>query len=266
MTGGRVTKSAVAAVGVIALTGCVSEEFVAAEMERALEATNVALAAGLVAAEVLSHVHDTPDTLLRHPGGEAFGCPGVQDWAGAADNFAVTLVYGDLIGCIPDSALVPTLISGHAGLQWSGTEATVTWDQMHVDVDVPVSGPLRGPVQVLGAAADVDLEALGTLTVGPSTVDLALGAGITAEGITFDGDATVQDGTPDPLHFESVFVLQGDIAPPCPTPSSGVVRLDGDGEEVVIDFADPGGGLVRVQRGRKSSESVDLCAYRSVVF
>ncbi len=251
------------AFGWLFLTGC-SDAKVIAEMERALTASNVAIAHALVASEILSHTHDVPDSTLRHPGGTNFGCPGVIDKQGAVDNFFLTLDYA-ASGCVPDSALLPAAVSGHAGLQWSGSIATASWDALEVGpLDQAVSGTLTGPVVLVGT--DALLGPDGLLTIGPSTVDLDLDAEFTTDGITIDGTSVVEDDAPDPVALEGVFLAPTDITLPCPTPTSGVARLDGDGKEVVIDFAVPGDGLVHVERGTRTSESVDLCAYRSEIF
>jgi len=244
------------------VAGC-SDTKVIAEMERALTASNVAIAHGLVASEILSHTHDVPDSTLRHPGETGFGCPGVIDKQGPEDNFFLTLDYA-LDGCVPDSALVPAAVSGHAGIQWSGTITTVSWDGLMVDLVNAVSGTLSGPVETAETATM--MGPTGALVIGSSTVDLDLAVEFANDGITFDGDAVVQDDLTDPLVLEGVVLAPTDITLPCPTPSAGVARLDGDGKEVVVDFALPGDGLVTVERGGRVSESVDLCAYRSEIF
>ena len=247
--------------GWVFLAGC-SDQKVVDEMERALTASNLAIAHGLVASEILSHTHDVPDSTLRHPGGTSFGCPGVIDKQGPEDNFFLTLDYA-ATGCVPDSALVPAPLSGHAGLQWSGTVTTVSWDGLAVE-DGVVSGTLSGSVEIAGS--DALMGPTGTLTIGPSTTDLSLDVVFSTDGITFDGEVVVQDEEPDPLALEAVVLEPTDIRLPCPTPSSGIATLDGDGKEVAVDFAAPGDGLVTVERGNRTSESVDLCAYRSAIF
>lgn len=181
------------------LVGC-SDAKVIAEMERALTASNAAIAQGLVASEILSHTHDVPDSTLRHPGGTTLGCPGVVDKQGPEDNFFLTLDYADL-GCVPDSGLIPAPLSGHAGIQWSGVETTASWDLLHVDIEHAVSGTLHGPVVLVGN--DVLLGALGALTVGPLTADLDLDVEFTSDGITLDGPVVVQHDPPDLLVLEA---------------------------------------------------------------
>jgi hypothetical protein len=248
----------------LALVGCESNDTVVAEMERAISASNVGIATALVATEILGHTHDPPDTLLRHPLGTTYGCPGVLDFAGTNDNFSVTLDYATG-GCAPDTGLVPTLIAGHAGLQWDGTRSNATFDQLVVDLDNAVTGTLAGPVEILADALSV--EPSGTLTVGPSTVELDLHVVVDATRVTIDGDATVVDDDA-PITFDGVVVLRTDIAPPCPTPNEGVATLAGDKKDVIVRLAEPSVGMVTAERGNRVSEAADLCsaAYVSDLF
>jgi hypothetical protein len=252
-------------VGLLALVGCESNDMVVAEMERAISASNVGIASALVASELLGHTHDVPDTFLRHPTGSQYGCPGVLDFQGTTDNFSVTLDYATN-GCIPDTGLVPTVVSGHAGLHYAGGETSATFDQLFVDLDNAVSGTLGGAVSQVDTTVTADPS--GTLTVGPSTVDLDLHVVIDSEGITLDGDATVVDDEDDPVSFDGVFILRTDIVPPCATPSVGDATLTGGKKDVIVHFAEPGSGFVTAERGNDVSEQVDLCAlaYRSEIF
>jgi hypothetical protein len=248
----------------VLLAGCESNETVVAEMERAIAASNVGIAAALVATEILGHTHDVPDTTLRHPTGTEYGCPGVLDFAGATDNFSVTLDYA-IGGCAPDTGLVPTVVAGHAGLQWDGTRTTATFDQLFVDLDNAVTGTLGGPVELLSDS--LVAGPTGTVTIGPSTVDLDLHVAFDDTSVSIDGDVTVLDDD-SPITFDGVVVLRTDIALPCPTPSEGTATLTGDKKDVIVRLAEPSVGVVTAERGNRVSEAADLCspAYASDLF
>ena len=107
-------------------------------------------------------------------------------------------------------------IAGHAGLKWDGTRSTATFTDLYVDLDNAVTGTLGGPVDLL--VTSLVLEPTGTLTVGPSTVEMDLHIAFDDTSVTIDGDATVLDDD-SPITFDGVVVLRSDISPPCPTPN-----------------------------------------------
>jgi hypothetical protein len=165
----------------------------------------------------------------------------------------------------PTAASCPPSSGDIAGLQWDGTSTTVTFDQLFVDLYNAVSGTLGGPVELL--ADSLVADPTGTLTIGPSTVDLDLHVEFDDTSVRIDGDATVVDDDA-PITFDSVVVLRTDIAPPCPTPNEGVATFAGDKKDVIVRLAEPSVGMVTAERGNRVSEAADLCspAYVSDLF
>lgn len=237
------------------LVACESEQVVVAEMERGLRATNDAIQASLVTAELFGQVLAPPDTTLRHA--TNCGCP-CSEKAGNLP-FVLTLDYAPE-GCLPDSGLLPVVVSGHAVLDWDGASAGVTFDLLTVS-GLPISGAPE--VEVGASGAETTLRATGPLTVGGTQVELDQELVIDADGLSIDGTAVV-DGQ-EPLALEGVRIPWEGLAPPCPAPTDGTATLRAD-PEVLIRLGRPGDGVVTVERRSRVSEQTDLCTYRAAAF
>ena len=237
------------------LVGCESEETVVSEMEQALYDSQTALAVQLLSTELLSHTLSEPTstTLYRH---DPAACPGIER-SGESPPFVLTLDYGDS-GCVPESGLVPSSMSGHAVLEYDGARADVTFDVFEVGLGNEVSGSLSGILSDDGA--QIQLEA--DLTAGGYAVTLDTTT-VLGERVQLEGVATVSAGIP--LTLESLELPWERIAPPCPAPEAGHTHLTAT-TDVEVDFAAPGGGFVTVTRKGRVSESVDVCGYRSSLF
>jgi len=245
----------------IALTGLVAcgvDDDVVAEMERSLYASQGAIAAELIAAEVLLNTHTAPDDVLRH--GDSCGCPCIERDAATAP-YTVSLDYADT-GCLPLSGLIPSLLSGHAAVDWDGSLATVTFDGLEVGLDYPVSGTLSGSPASDGSA--VQLE--GDLVLGDWQATLDTRATLHDDAILLDGTVEVGGTHTGVVTFEAMSLRWRDIAPPCPAPVAGASVLTGAQHAVRVDYADPGDGYVTVTRGNRHSDGVDFCAYRTALF
>ncbi|MCB9687308.1 MAG: hypothetical protein H6738_14105 [Alphaproteobacteria bacterium] len=233
--------------------GCAgTDDDVAAAMESGLRTGHLALVAALVADESLIHAHETPDLELRH--GPVACCPCKTRQGDPAGEFTLRLDYHDQ-GCTPDSGLLPTTLAGFA-VTFCDPERVVTrldGGELGARAE-PMAGSLRGSVD---NAATVDVG--GTFDIGERRfrVDLALQnqGEIGIDGVvTVDGVRVALDGLTLPWDR---------IAAPCPTPVAGTITVADPEDDVVIDLADPGLGLVTVARGRRLSEDVSWCAFRS---
>lgn len=239
---------------VATLLGCAgADDEVAAAMEAGLRTGHVALAAALVADEVLTHAYETPDLELRH--GPVACCPCKTRQGDPAGDFTVRLDY-HAQGCTPDSGLLPTTLSGYAVSFCDPERVTTRLDGAGLGARAePLSGSLRGSVDT--AAATV--EGGGSFDIGERhfRVDLAIA---NRDEIGVDGRVVV-DGVE--VSLDGLHVPWDRIAAPCPTPVAGTITVADADEDVVIDLADPGLGLVTVARGRRISEDVSWCAFRS---
>ena len=250
----------VASLALMVLVGCESDEEIAQDMERSLREANVALLGALVSAEVLVHVYEEPDRELRH-GYEICGCP-CTERIGSAAPYVMTLDY-DPAGCVPESGLLSTAMAGHATVDFDGNECNVSWDGLKFALEHDVTGALKGTVVETDRTT---IEARGVVEVGDQGISLDLRLVVDARGLTLDGEATVASDDPRPITFRGVELEFDEIAPPCPAPTVGSVtraNLDNEKKDVVISFADPGDGFVKVERDGRVSESADWCAYTS---
>jgi hypothetical protein len=239
------------------LVACESEKQVAADMERALSESNTALLGVLVASESLSHVYDEPDTTARH-GEPLCGCPCIER-VGLEPPWLLTLDYAEE-GCVPETGLLPTVLSGHAVVEFDGAECQVSWGELMFALEHPVSGELGGAVSSDGRS----LSPQGELTVGDQTLTLALDVRLDLEsGLTLDGEVTVAHPEPRMLVFEGVHLDYQDLQPPCPTPSAGSITQVHEREKKssVLQFS--GDGLVTVERDGRVSQPTDWCGYTS---
>jgi hypothetical protein len=247
--------------------GCESQAVVAADMERALRDSNDALLGALVAAELLTHVYDEPDTTgLRHDTGTC-GCPCVSKLGDVP--FVMTLDY-PTTGCVPDSGLVPTAISGHAVVDVDQDgECRATPDQtFELGLEHGVAGNLEGEVH--GTSEDQDLVAVGELAIGPTTMAVDLALHLDPSGIQLEGEVTVTPAPKDqevrPIVLDQVTLPWDAVGFPCPRPTAGTATLVHDKNErknTVVRFAEPGGGTVTVERDGRISEPSDYCRYVS---
>jgi len=230
---------------------CVDEEAIAEEMERGLLATNQAVSATLVGAEVFRWAQAEPTVTLRH--GTTCGCPCRERTDAADDAFVLLADYAEL-GCFPDSDLLPWPVQGHVTLLVEDDEAAASIDGFVLDGREEVSGAPRATVAPLGNDAVID----GRLTVGDMQADLAVTATFEPDAVRLDGDVTVPDGT---VHLDGVRVFLPDVFGACPTPSSGASSVDADDEPIQVDLGLGDGDAEASYRDRRSSV-VSFCAYR----
>jgi hypothetical protein len=247
------------------LVACESEEQVAADMERALSESNTALLGALLASESLAHVYDEPDTTARH-GEPLCGCPCIER-VGLEAPFLLTLDYAET-GCVPETGLLPTVLSGHAVVEFDGAECQVTWGGLMFALEHPISGELGGGVSSDGRA----LSPRGELTIGPTTMSLDIEVQLDLEsGVTLDGSVTLshssseKDWEPRQILFEGVHLTYQDLQPPCPAPSEGTVTQvhERDKKSSIIHFGAAGEGFVTVERDGRVSQPTDWCGYTS---
>ncbi|MEZ4241223.1 MAG: hypothetical protein R3F59_34700 [Myxococcota bacterium] len=247
------------------LAGCESEAEIAAEMERSLVDANQGLVGVLVATEVMHLVDATPSTTVRHST-TGCGCPCVAK-VGDTPPYIVTLDY-PTFGCIPDSGLIPTSLAGHTVLDADGATCDVTWDGLLLALEHEVTGDLQGE-----ASAD-HVAPKGELTVGPWTATLDLDVAIAPDALTIDGDVTSTrkgDDEPRTVSYRGVRLPRETILGQCPAPDDGTAALHHPGwpdkgkeaKDVVVKFAQPGGGSVTVERDDRVSEPTDWCGYTS---
>ena len=231
-----------------ALSGCLSDEALVAELEDALRTTNDALAAGVVATEIRVHARETPDVEARHV--TACGCP-CRTRTGAPPAFVLSLDYHPE-GCLPVSGLLGTGMSGVLVLEVEGEDVRATLDGGALATR-PLSGVLKGPVD------DRTITSRGTYTVDGKAFDLDLDATFDADGLSLDGEVAV-DGVP--VDLAGVFVPTLGLGARCPTPSEGLATI-GEGPPIPLDFAEPGDGTVTLTRRSRASAPTDLCQLRS---
>jgi hypothetical protein len=252
----------------LTLAACESEQQVAEDMERALSESNTALLGALLASESLAHVYDEPDTTARH-GEPLCGCPCIER-VGLEPPWLLTLDYAET-GCVPETGLLPTALSGHAVVEFDGSECQVTWGGLLFALEHPVSGELGGGVSSDGRA----LSPRGELTVGAensssATFSLDLEVQLDVQdglegGLTLDGEVTVAHAEPRQILFEGVHLTYTDLQPPCPTPSAGSVTQVHEREKKssTIRFGGAGDGFVTVERDGRVSQPTDWCGYTS---
>lgn len=245
----------------------------ALDMERSLLDSSTALVGALLATEILVHVDDAPDSgegtsLRRKPyrhGGPSCGCPCIER-ADGPPPYIVTLDY-DVFGCVPESGLLPTLLTGHAIVEFDGTDARVTWDGLQFSTDSHgVFGELEGSVSSgAGALPPGELQAQGELTIGPETQKLTLQAQLDEVGLTLDGEVQLAHDEPRPILFEGVKLPYERMGLPCPTPVAGTATQvhERERKSSVVRFGEPGEGTVTVERQDRISQPTDWCGYRS---
>ena len=251
------------------LIACESGERVALDMERALVETNTAIVGALLASEVLTHVYEDPDTTLRHTGSTC-GCPCIQR-IGDFTPYILTLDY-PIGGCVPQSRLLPTALTGHAVVEFDGAEGRVTWDSLLFALEHEVTGEMMGEVSPDGSL----VSPRGALTIGDQTMEIAVDALVDPSeggGITFDGEVTTaphtsagdEPGEVRAVVFEALSLPYSALSPPCPRPASGSATHVHEREKksALIQFDEPGDGFVTVQRDDRVSEPADFCAYAS---
>lgn len=240
------------------LAGCESEAEVAAEMERGLLSTNEAVAAALFATEALAPVVEPVETPVARHGTACGECPCVTLTGLATGPHQLTLDYEP--GCVPTSGLLPTLLSGHTEIAWTGAEAMVAWANLVVRLEDPVAGTLGGPV-VLEADGTV-IDAAGAFSIGEQGYDLDVTVVVDDEGVTMDGTVDVRGPKFGAVDLDGVVLTYDGIRSACPTPDAGTATLrnvEKPDKDVVVDLA--GSGTVTVERDGRLSEAVDLCAY-----
>jgi hypothetical protein len=242
-------------VAILALgaSGCESEEQVAADMERALQDSHEAMVEVLLSTEVLSHLLEAPGTTLRH-GGPGCGCP-CYEQIGVGLPSILSLDY-DLNGCIPSSGRLPSLLAGHAVLEFDGSEAGVTWDSLSLGLDQAVSGSLSGTVEP-GV-----LSPTGTLTIGERETDFALTVEL-GDPLRIEGEVTAQVDDPRILQLTEVELSLGSLVN-CVSPTSGTATLvhpKRERKSTVVRFGE--GGQTVVERDGRTSQPTDGCRYAS---
>ena len=239
--------------GLVALGGCASEATVVQDMEETLRATQVVVAAQLVATELLVQAlaDPEPEPGLRH--GDGCGCPCIER-IGEGAPLVVEVDYPNT-GCLPTSGLIPNTLSGHAVLTYDGDNVTVGFDALALGGGHPVAGTLNGEPALDGSSFGVDAD----LTMGTHTVALATETVLNVDDqLTIGGSATVEGAS---FEVRGVQLPWAKLAPPCPTPVGGTVERQSS-PRVDVDFASPGDGSVTVHRRRRASDAVDYCAYR----
>lgn len=251
------------------LVGCESDAEIAADMERSLRDANAGLVPALVMAEVFHQIDVPPDRTSRH-GTESCGCP-CSDKIGVSLPYVLTLDY-NVNGCVPDSGLVPTALTGHVVLDFDGADCNATWDGLLVALEHEVGGEITGNVGVSAVTSSSGIEPgvfdpRGALTIGPWSGDLDLHIEIGADAVYLDGSVTADDPEdPRAMQYDGVRLPLASIAGRCPTPDQGLATLvnpDKEQRSAVVRFAEPGNGEVTVQRDDRISEATDWCAYAS---
>lgn len=239
-----------------AMVGCTSETRVVLEMERALILSNVAIAAELVTTEILVRSRAEPSPPpektqpLRH--GESCGCPCIERID--AGGITVTTLDYPGTGCVPTSGLVPTTLSGHAVLEDDGATAEVTLGALTLGRVHAIEGSIGGAPLTGGGTSQV----VADLQLADHSIQLDC-------AIVWDPDRTVRldgivtiDG--EALGLDDMAIPVDDIAPPCPSPTTGVATLRGSPPVTVTFGAD---ATADVRRRNRVSAGVDLCGYRS---
>jgi hypothetical protein len=240
----------------LAVSGCESEEQVAAEMELALQDANEVLVEALLSAEILGQPLEPAGT-LRH--GSACGCPCLEQIGVALPT--ITQLDYDLAACVPTSGLLPTLLAGHAVVEFDGAEADVTWDSLLVGLDQPVTGSLFGGVELGDPAV---LSPQGELAVGERQSALDLRLTLEGDGLRLSGQVTVAAEEPRVLELRDLVLSGQDLAGACPRPSAGTAALlhpKRERKDSVVRFLPD--GQVLVERDGRESQPTDWCAYAS---
>jgi hypothetical protein len=245
----------------ILLPGCESDAEVAAEMERALSDSNTALLGALFGSELLVHLDEPPTTTLRHSTASC-GCPCLSR-VGTGLPFVLTEDYASL-GCIPQSGLLPTALSGHLVVVVDDDGSSdATWQDFEFALEFPVSGAFSG-------AKDGDtVHPAGELVIGDTTLALDLDVQLGEAEVRLDGKVTVtpppKDADKLPIEFHDVVLPREAIGAPCPRPSEGTATLPNDNpkKDTVVHYDRPGDGFVIVSRDERESEETDYCAYAS---
>ena len=78
------------------------------------------------------------------------------------------------LGCVPTSRLLPTALTGHAVVEFDGTEGRVAWQSVQFALEHAVVGDVEGSV----SADASEIAPTGELTIGPETMSLDLQARI----------------------------------------------------------------------------------------
>jgi hypothetical protein len=236
------------------MAGCLPpDDEVARAMDRALEQAHEALAVSLVADELLVHAHETPDTQLRH-GTDGCGCPCTERTGEPPWTFLLTLDYHDT-ACVPESGLIPAVLSGRAVLTVSGDTVDATPDALTLGYEHPLEGRIDG--QVSPATLETTIGGALRFRGRDHALDLRVEQG--GDGLTLEG--WVRSGSAD-LALEGVHLPRERLALPCPTPVGGRMWVsEPDQEPVGIDFETPGGGQVTAERGRSLSDPAPWCAF-----
>jgi hypothetical protein len=234
------------------------EELVISEMERALRGANAAMVAELVTLELLDYTFEDPDNQLRH--GELCGCPCVDRVGAPPDPYVLTLEYD--AGCLPQSSLLPSVLSGTAVLDWDGTTAHVTLPDLVLGLEHEVRGTIDAAIT---DGVPRRVEATASLTIGDLTVDHLTTVDLSDDDIVFDGTISTELAEAADLSLAAVRLMRSDIGGACPDPTSGTATLAAD-PEVVLDFGTPGGGFVLLTRDNRTSEKVDFCQYQTDLF
>lgn len=209
----------------LGILACVSSERIAEEQDVAILAAGDALAASLIAAELLSHADDPPsdDPGLRHEG--VCGCP-CTSRIGSSDSYVQELDY-DTPTCLPSSGLLPTGIGGHVWLDRDGGDVHLSRSQAVVGSDLltlDLDGTWEGPPSAWRAVASGPI-AVDTLEGQVDQLTLVR----QGDGLSLDGGA--QGGTLTDVQWAGAPSERD-----CPAPDAGTFTLG----EAVVTFLGEG--------------------------
>ncbi len=256
---------------VFAATGC-NKPDVAAEMEASLLSTNHAIGISLIVADVASYHLETPSeiptttgttdtggTSRRH--GELRSCPELF----ALSDSLIEVDYGT--GCLPRSGLVPVVVAGAVIVERSGDSFVGDFDTYAINLSHPITGSIAATIT--GADGDLGIDVDFDLKVRDGGDKLNASGSVSAKssdlGITVEGKVKIDEKQLVRHTLRDVKVRLEDIPGECPEPKSGtgIAHRDSD---AIVDYAQPGGGHVTVNYGKRTSDDVRLCAFDSWIF
>lgn len=245
----------------VGLAGCprndgveINEITPSADMELALEATNDAMTATLLATELTQAVGSEEESL------KAGTCPIVTRSLGT-----ITVDYGT--GCTPESGLVPGEIAGSLTLSRDTLTRTVNGTFTGLNYDgSSIDGQVNGSYTRQGTDG-LDLVETMDLTIGVGGDTLTIVQDVTinirAMHVVLDGAVDYSDPTNDyEVDATGVDFDYADLAAACPLPHAGVVTVAWEAKLVTIEFQEhsPDTGYVTVTSGPLSGD-IPLCEY-----
>jgi hypothetical protein len=268
-------------IGVTLATPACTKVDVAAEMESALVVTNHAIGLALLTTDIASYqleipsevptqTTDSADTGLNDTGTTDTGARRHGEGGPCPELFAVSdaLIEVDYrTGCLPRSGLMPVVVSGTVFVERNETSFDGQFDTYAINLSHTVTGSIEGTTtqgpNALQISTTFDITAKDgkeTLRASGNTT-----AKLTGSEVTLDGDLRINEASAVKVSLDGLTLDLSDIPGECPEPSGGSATA-GLSREAIVDYTTPGNGQVTVAYGKRTSDDVRLCAFRSWLF